>query len=484
MKRLLLALLLALPVLAHGQMAGGVMESQRQGTAAISGGTIAGQTRGVLVSKGVLLGESQIAAYSGLNGVSTYLLTTSDSLAGSTVTTLANPGDTILQQQTAWTADANKATYDWIIVHIGSNDLLWSESAATALARYQTLINTINAGKKSTAIVVVSAITPLKSRLVDLYGGTNGATAYTKWQDMNTAIMGGGASAITGVNYRINKHVTALGDGSDNLATVYDALGDHAHASNNGRAIITSTFREVLNRAGFFPSVPPMLVRPELVADQVVLGGGDGLPLKSSTTLTYSASTLTVAGSVKSTATNAIAQFVALDLYNAQYPAAVFQIGNTSGDLGATFLASPLFSSAGVSKPMTLKVTTNKTTTDSTNREIWLYQNGTTDAWIGAFGGDGNTAGTPLKFSTQAGFNNAAVAIYIGNTASQLIGLGGIVVPTARLHLPASAAAANSASLKIPPGTVATVAVSGNIESDGTHIYWTDSGGTRRQLDN
>jgi hypothetical protein len=71
-----------------------------------------------------------------------------------------------------------------------------------------------------------------------------------------------------------------------------------------------------------------------------------------------------------------------------------------------------------------------------------------------------------------------------GTTASS--GNVGIALsaPTARLHLPACAAAANTASLKIDAGTVATAAVSGNIESDGTHLYWTDSGGTRRQLDN
>jgi len=60
----------------------------------------------------------------------------------------------------------------------------------------------------------------------------------------------------------------------------------------------------------------------------------------------------------------------------------------------------------------------------------------------------------------------------------------GITAPTAKLHLPASTATANTASLKIDPGTVATTPVSGNVESDGTHLYWTDSGGTRRQLDN
>jgi len=60
----------------------------------------------------------------------------------------------------------------------------------------------------------------------------------------------------------------------------------------------------------------------------------------------------------------------------------------------------------------------------------------------------------------------------------------GVVGPTAILHLKAAAAAANQASLKINPGVVATVPVSGNIESDGVNLYWTDSGGTRRQLNN
>lgn len=63
------------------------------------------------------------------------------------------------------------------------------------------------------------------------------------------------------------------------------------------------------------------------------------------------------------------------------------------------------------------------------------------------------------------------------------IGIG-VTSPTARLHLPACTAAANTASLKIDAGALATVAVSGNIESDGTNLYWTDSGGTRRQLNN
>lgn len=60
----------------------------------------------------------------------------------------------------------------------------------------------------------------------------------------------------------------------------------------------------------------------------------------------------------------------------------------------------------------------------------------------------------------------------------------GTTSPTAKLHLPASTASANTASMKIPSGVVATTPVAGNIEADENHIYWTRADGTRLQLDN
>lgn len=83
--------------------------------------------------------------------------------------------------------------------------------------------------------------------------------------------------------------------------------------------------------------------------------------------------------------------------------------------------------------------------------------------WLG-IAGDSLGTGIHFRKGGKTGINNAA--------------------PTAYLHLPASTTAADTASLKITPGTVATTPVSGNIESDGTHLYWTDSSGTRKQLDN
>lgn len=55
--------------------------------------------------------------------------------------------------------------------------------------------------------------------------------------------------------------------------------------------------------------------------------------------------------------------------------------------------------------------------------------------------------------------------------------------PTAKLHLPASTIAANTAPLKIEAGTLMTNPENGAIEFDGTHLYIT-IGGVRKQLDN
>ena len=58
----------------------------------------------------------------------------------------------------------------------------------------------------------------------------------------------------------------------------------------------------------------------------------------------------------------------------------------------------------------------------------------------------------------------------------------GVAAPTAKLHLPAGTAAAGTAPLKIDPGVLMAVPESGAVESDGTHLYWTDAGGNRHQI--
>jgi hypothetical protein len=68
----------------------------------------------------------------------------------------------------------------------------------------------------------------------------------------------------------------------------------------------------------------------------------------------------------------------------------------------------------------------------------------------------------------------------IGNSSNR-VGLCGIT-PSAYLTLPAVSTTAGTSSLKITAGTVMTTPEQGAIESDGTHLYWTNSGGTRVDL--
>jgi hypothetical protein len=54
--------------------------------------------------------------------------------------------------------------------------------------------------------------------------------------------------------------------------------------------------------------------------------------------------------------------------------------------------------------------------------------------------------------------------------------------PTAVLHIKAGTAAASTAPIKLTAGTLNTTPEAGAIEFDGTNLYFTDSGGTRRQI--
>jgi hypothetical protein len=58
----------------------------------------------------------------------------------------------------------------------------------------------------------------------------------------------------------------------------------------------------------------------------------------------------------------------------------------------------------------------------------------------------------------------------------------GVTAPTAVLHLKAGTATANTAPLKIAAGVNLATPEPGAIESDGTNLYWTNSGSTRGQV--
>lgn len=69
-----------------------------------------------------------------------------------------------------------------------------------------------------------------------------------------------------------------------------------------------------------------------------------------------------------------------------------------------------------------------------------------------------------------------------GDTFNKRIGIDTIDTPTAKLHLPAGGASANSAPLKLTSGTVLATPEAGAIEFDGTNLYFTTSGGVRKTI--
>lgn len=203
-----------------------------------------GRTYPVALSRLIVLGDSTVAAYAGTNAVTDYL-----SVPRLTVNNLAVPGHTITQQQTVWSAFEAKDQARAVIVQVGLNDLDPAETAAAAIARLQGLVDTVRSRILSGAAILAATMTPCRQRLIDVYGAVNGPVSYQKWLDINTALSGGGATPITGVDGRITAHTAALNDGSGNLAAAYNT-GDNIHENNAGRRIVGNAYAPALIAVG------------------------------------------------------------------------------------------------------------------------------------------------------------------------------------------------------------------------------------------
>lgn len=182
-----------------------------------------------------VIGDSTIAAYLTYNSVFFYCRQS----LNTSLSSLATPGETIDQQKARYDALAAgvKSAFAYVISHVGLNDLDPAESAATALARYQALIDDINTNSP-TAKVILGTMNPCRQRMIDLYGAVNGLVAYQKWIDMNEAIKGEGANALTGMDVTVSGHTDAMNDGNGNLAAAYD-IGDHIHENEAGRELVS-----------------------------------------------------------------------------------------------------------------------------------------------------------------------------------------------------------------------------------------------------
>lgn len=86
--------------------------------------------------------------------------------------------------------------------------------------------------------------------------------------------------------------------------------------------------------------------------------------------------------------------------------------------------------------------------------------------------GDGTIAAFPISSDGKLTLSGAAAAI----------GVGASPLTNAWINIAAPTNA--KASIIIQPGVVLTTPVSGAVESDGSHLYWTTGSGIRKQLDN
>lgn len=127
-----------------------------------------------------------------------------------------------------------------------------------------------------------------------------------------------------------------------------------------------------------------------------------------------------------------------------------------------------------------------------------MASNATNNLFLGNSAGRYETASNKLFIdnldrTTEALGRTNSLIYGISNTtaASQILSIGGggnvgisTIAPTARLHLPAGSATANTSPLKFTSGTLLGTTEGGAIEYDGSHLYFTATdAGVRYQLD-
>jgi hypothetical protein len=148
---------------------------------------------------------------------------------------IAATGHTINQQKTLWDAitSENKLLFDYVLIQIGLNDL--ADTTTNFINNYQALINKINTDTKASCKIVVSTMSPC-------FGFVTNETNRTRFLDANTAISGGGATPITGTDFKNTLNTSLLADPVNYLAPAYDSYGDHLHPDNAGRLVIFNNY--------------------------------------------------------------------------------------------------------------------------------------------------------------------------------------------------------------------------------------------------
>lgn len=116
---------------------------------------------------------------------------------------------------------------------------------------------------------------------------------------------------------------------------------------------------------------------------------------------------------------------------------------------------------------------------------------GTTPTQVGGYFGLANAAPTHTSAALVADNGSTTSPIFLARDSGSVVAqisnggnafFGGSTTPTAKVHLAAGTATANTAPLKLTSGVNLTTPEAGAIEYDGTNLYYTDGTATRRTL--
>jgi hypothetical protein len=199
---------------------------------------------------GIMLGDSTTAAYPATVPVASLVYAEADRVKGSPIESLADGGDTIAQQKTLWQANNQRKSVAWVSIQLGLNNMNpASSSTAATIAEYQDLVDTIRADNATCKIIGLT-MTPAYENWTDI--GWTPAGAQARWVALNDAIMGRGASPITGLDASVESHTLALSmdvSGNAALAVAYQN-GDHIHTNTAGRTINAAAIRTALVSLG------------------------------------------------------------------------------------------------------------------------------------------------------------------------------------------------------------------------------------------
>lgn len=193
----------------------------------------------------VITGDSTSGVYDILPSVA--------SLMGSktNVISLSISGQTIALQKSSWNS-YSMTNAKCVFVFVGLNDL--GVSSATLIAAYQDYVNTIRSTIGTSGKIVLVTMIPCER------------SSDQQWIDLNDAILGNGATPITGYDSRINLIITALNSGTNTLATAYNY--DNLHENTLGRQLIADLFDAKLIELGIEDSQRKLINIGTVVNDQ------------------------------------------------------------------------------------------------------------------------------------------------------------------------------------------------------------------------